>query len=101
MVPLLFSRVTNVMSIYVTGIGRLVFSWLFTSLHYIFVDKDKYMTKLRQRQLNRERMDCTVGAILLMNIQVVLQIIFLECSFPQMITLIFVDAIHSLLMYSL
>ena len=73
MFPLLFSRVTNVMPIYATGIGRLVFTRLFMSLHYIFVDKDKYMTKLTQRQLTRERMDYTIGAILHMNIQVVLQ----------------------------
>jgi len=76
MFPLLFSRVTNVMSIYLIGIVRLVFSWPFTSLHYIIVDKDKYMTKLRQRQLTRERMDYTVGAILHMNIKLLLQIIF-------------------------
>jgi len=74
--PLLLCRVTNVWPVFITGFGRIIATRAFMSLHYIFIDKDNYKMKLNQRQLRREKGDYTIGAVLHMWIQVVLQIIF-------------------------
>jgi len=76
LIPVLFCRLTNVFPVYITGLCRLLSTRVFMSLHYIFVDKDNYMMKIPQRQIQREKGDYVVGTILHMWIQVVLQVIF-------------------------
>lgn len=76
LVPALFAKVTNVVPIYVTGIVRLVVAHLVLSLHWQFVDKDNYLHKLTQKQLEREKEEWLTAFVLHMWIQVGLQIVF-------------------------
>ena len=74
--PALFFRVTNVGPLYLTAIVRMISTHAVLCLHYIFFDKHNYMEKISQAQLNRERKDYLVGAILHMWAQLFLQILF-------------------------
>jgi sterol desaturase/sphingolipid hydroxylase (fatty acid hydroxylase superfamily) len=74
--PALFCSITPVLPIFVIGILRVISTHLTLSLHYIFVDKDNYNTKISQKQLKREKDDYLVGCVLHMWTQVALQIVF-------------------------
>lgn len=74
--PVLMSRVTNVLPIYITAFSRIFATRLFLSLHYMFVDKDNYNNKISESQLNREKKDYLVATMLHMWTQAVLQVIF-------------------------
>ena len=74
--PLLASFITNVTPIYVIAIARVIVNHLILSLHYQFVDKDNYLNKWSQKQINREKEDYLTGIFLHMYTQIGLQVIF-------------------------
>lgn len=74
--PLLFSKYTNVMPIYAVVIVRIIATHLILSLHYQFVDKDNYLNKISQKQLQREKDDYMTAFYMHMWSQMALQIIF-------------------------
>ncbi|KAL7545671.1 hypothetical protein ACHAWF_009022 [Thalassiosira exigua] len=63
-------------AIYAIGVARIISTRLTLTLHYHFVDKDNYLNKLPQKQLEREGDDYLVGAILHMYSQIPLQLLF-------------------------
>lgn len=62
--------------IYIIGIARIISTRLTLTLHYLFVDKDNYLNKIAQNQLEREGDDYMVGTVLHMYAQIPLQVIF-------------------------
>ena len=82
LLPLMFSHVTNIGPIYLTAVLRMLSTHSFMSWHYIFVDKDNYVEKLSQKQLQREKKDYLVGIVLHMWAQLMLQLIFPAMFFP-------------------
>lgn len=74
--PLLAYKLTDVTPIFITGTARILSTRVFMSLHYMFVDKDNFNMKIKQKQLKREKNDYLVSAVLHMWAQVVLQLIF-------------------------
>lgn len=74
--PLLASSVTDVKPIFLIAIARIFVNHLILSLHYQFVDKDNYLNKWSQKQINREKEDYMVGIFLHMYTQIGLQLIF-------------------------
>lgn len=74
--PLLACGFTNVIPIYAISISRFIVNHLILSLHYQFVDKDNYLNKWSQKQINREKEDYMTGVYLHMYAQVLLQVIF-------------------------
>ena len=76
LIPSLFFGITNIYPVYLTGILRMICTHITLTLHYVFVDKDNYTSKLSQKQLERERKEYLVGIILHMWAQIFLQIIF-------------------------
>ena len=74
--PLLASAFTNVAPIYAIGIARIIVNHLILSLHYQFVDKDNYLNKWTQKQIQREKEDYMTGVLLHMYTQIGLQIVF-------------------------
>jgi len=73
---LLFGKLTNVWPIYYIALARLLSTHVILSLHYQFVDKDNYLNKITQKQLERERSEYTTAFYLHMYVQAVLQIVF-------------------------
>ena len=55
---------TSILPIYAIGIARIISTRLTLTLHYLFFDKDNYLNKLPQKQLEREGDDYLVGTIL-------------------------------------
>lgn len=82
--PLLASPFTNVVPIYTISIARFIVNHLILSLHYQFIDKDNYLNKWSQKQINREKEDYMVGVYLHMYTQIGLQIIFPSMFFTDM-----------------
>jgi len=76
LILLLFFGVSNIFSVYINAIIRIISIHLALYLHYSYFDKDKYLEKLTQKQLHREIDDYLVGIILHMYAQLVLQILF-------------------------
>jgi len=74
--PLLAHAVTDVMPIYAIAIARFIVNHAILSAHYQFVDKDNYLNKWSQKQINREKEDYTVGIMLHMYTQIGLQVVF-------------------------
>lgn len=74
--PLLASFITDVTPIYVIAIARVIVNHLILSLHYQFVDKDNYLNKWSQKQIDREKEDYMTGIFLHMYTQICLQVIF-------------------------
>ena len=74
--PLLASFITDVTPIYVIAIARFIVNHAILSLHYQFVDKDNYLNKWSQKQINREKEDYMTGIFLHMYTQIGLQVIF-------------------------
>lgn len=74
--PALFWNFTSILPIYAVAIARIISSHLVLSLHYQLVDKDNYMNKLSQKQLEREKDDYMTGFYLHMYTQLALQLIF-------------------------
>ncbi len=74
--PLLFYKITPIWSIYAIAITRILVTHIVLSLHYQLVDKDNYMNKLTQKQLQREKDEYLTAFILHMYTQVALQVIF-------------------------
>jgi sterol desaturase/sphingolipid hydroxylase (fatty acid hydroxylase superfamily) len=74
--PALLWRITPVYPIYIIGLARILATRIVNSLHYIFFDKDNYVNKLAQKQLERERDDYLVGIVLHMCAQAMLQVVF-------------------------
>jgi sterol desaturase/sphingolipid hydroxylase (fatty acid hydroxylase superfamily) len=72
----LLSPFTNVWPIYAIAIVRWISIHCILSLHYMFVDKDNYLNKLSQKQLQREKEDYITGYFLHMYVQAGLQIVF-------------------------
>lgn len=81
--PLMFAHVTNMGPIYLTAVLRMLSTHAFLCVHYVFVDKDNYVEKLPQKQLQREKKDYLVGIILHMWAQLALQLLFPSMFFPQ------------------
>jgi len=67
---------TPMYAIYTIGIARIISTRLTLTLHYLFFDKDNYLNKISQKQLERERDDYLVGAMLHMYAQIPLQWLF-------------------------
>lgn len=67
---------TPIYAIYAIGIARIISTRLTLTLHYHFFDKDNYLNKLPQKQLEREGGDYIVGTILHMYAQIPLQWLF-------------------------
>ncbi|KAK1747991.1 fatty acid hydroxylase superfamily protein [Skeletonema marinoi] len=67
---------TSIVPIYAIGIARIISTRLTLTLHYLFFDKDNYLNKLPQKQLQREGEDYVVGTILHMYAQIPLQVLF-------------------------
>jgi hypothetical protein len=67
---------TPMYAIYAIGLARIISTRLTLSLHYLFVDKDNYLNKLPQKQLEREGDDYMVGTVLHMYAQIPLQVLF-------------------------
>ena len=63
-------------AIYAIGVARIIATRLTIALHYLLVDKDNYLNKISQKQLEREGNDYLVGAVVHMYCQVPLQLIF-------------------------
>lgn len=84
LLPALLYRWTDIKPIYVTGLLRIVSTHAFLTGHYLYVDKDNYMEKLSQKQLQREKKDYLVGIILHMWAQAVLQLLLPGMFFPVM-----------------
>lgn len=74
--PLLFSWITPIYPMYLTGLMRIFSAKLLQGLHYALVDKDNYHDKLSQDQLTRERKEYITPIILHMWVQLLLQILF-------------------------
>lgn len=74
--PALFWKVTPIGPIYAIALTRLFVTHAILSLHYQFVDKDNYLNKLTQKQIQREKDDYCTAFYLHMWIQLLLQIIF-------------------------
>lgn len=74
--PLLFCKLTPVYAIYAIAVTRILMTHVVLSLHYQFVDKDNYLNKLTQKQLQREKDEYLTAYMLHMYTQVALQIIF-------------------------
>lgn len=72
----LLSPFTPVWPIYAIAISRWIAVHIILSLHYIFVDKDNYLNKLSQKQLQREKDDYLTAYYVHMWVQAGLQIIF-------------------------
>ena len=67
---------TPIYAIYAIGIARIVSTRLTITLHYLFFDKDNYLNKIPQKQLEREGDDYLVGTLLHMYAQIPLQVLF-------------------------
>lgn len=67
---------TPVYAIYAIGIARIISTRLTITLHYLLFDKDNYLNKLPQKQLDREGDDYLVGTVLHMYAQIPLQVLF-------------------------
>jgi sterol desaturase/sphingolipid hydroxylase (fatty acid hydroxylase superfamily) len=74
--PALFFKLTPVLPIYAIALTRLLVTHVILSLHYQYVDKDNYLSKLSQKQLQREKDDYCTAFYLHMWVQVGLQIVF-------------------------
>jgi hypothetical protein len=81
--PLLLWKVTPLWSVYAVAIARIIAVHVILSLHYQFVDKDNYLNKLSQKQLQREKADYLTGYYLHMWTQVGLQIVFPSMFFSE------------------
>jgi len=88
MAPLLFSWFTPVMPIYLIAFARIISTHLVNGLHYIFVDKDNYLNKIPQKQLEREREHYLVATVLHMYVQGALQIILPSLLFADNSTIL-------------
>ena len=67
---------TPIYAIYAIGIARIISTRLTLTFHYLFFDKDNYLNKLPQKQLEREGSDYLVGTLLHMYAQIPLQVLF-------------------------
>mmetsp|Transcript_15712 Transcript_15712/g.37753 ORF Transcript_15712/g.37753 Transcript_15712/m.37753 type:complete len:696 (-) Transcript_15712:133-2220(-) len=67
---------TSIYPIYVIGIARIISTRITLTLHYLFVDKDNYLNKISQKQLEREGDDYLCGTVLHMYAQIPLQVLF-------------------------
>ncbi|EJK73875.1 hypothetical protein THAOC_04482 [Thalassiosira oceanica] len=67
---------TPIYAIYAIGIARIISTRLTLTLHYMGVDKDNYLNKIPQSQLEREGDDYLVGTVLHMYAQIPLQVLF-------------------------
>lgn len=74
--PLLAWKFTNVIPIMIIGTARILVNHLILAAHYHFVDKDNYLNKWSQKQINREKEDYMTGVYLHMYTQIGLQIVF-------------------------
>jgi sterol desaturase/sphingolipid hydroxylase (fatty acid hydroxylase superfamily) len=74
--PLLACAFTNVVPIYAIAIARIIVNHVILALHYHFVDKDNYLNKWSQKQIQREKEDYLTGIFLHMWTQVGLQVVF-------------------------
>lgn len=74
--PALFYKLTPVLPIYLIAVTRLLATHVILSLHYQYVDKDNYLLKLTQKQLQREKDEYCTAFYLHMWVQVGLQILF-------------------------
>mmetsp|Transcript_27844 Transcript_27844/g.59886 ORF Transcript_27844/g.59886 Transcript_27844/m.59886 type:complete len:694 (-) Transcript_27844:91-2172(-) len=67
---------TPIYAIYAIGITRLISTRLTLTVHYLLFDKDNYLNKIPQKQLEREGDDYMVGAVVHMFAQIPLQVLF-------------------------
>lgn len=67
---------TPIYAIYAIGIARIISTRLTLTLHYLLADKDNYLNKLPQKQLEREGADYYVGTMVHMYSQIPLQVLF-------------------------
>lgn len=74
--PALLWKITPVYTIYCIAIARIVVTHLMLSAHYLMVDKDNYLNKLSQKQMEREKRDYLTGYYIHMWAQVALQVLF-------------------------
>jgi sterol desaturase/sphingolipid hydroxylase (fatty acid hydroxylase superfamily) len=74
--PALFFQVTPLLPIYAIAITRIILSHVVLALHYKFVDKDNYLNKITQKQIEREKDDYLTSYYLHMWTQIALQIVF-------------------------
>jgi sterol desaturase/sphingolipid hydroxylase (fatty acid hydroxylase superfamily) len=74
---------TPIGPMYLIAAMRVIITRLILSCHYILVDKDNYLNKLSQSQLQRERDDCMTATVLHLWTQVLLQFIFPQMFFPK------------------
>ena len=74
--PALFYKLTPIVPLYTIAILRILSTHIILSLHYQFVDKDNYLNKLSQKQLQREKDDYLTAFYLHMYVQIALQLIF-------------------------
>lgn len=74
--PALFCKVTNVWPIYAIACIRIFMSHVVLAAHWHFVDKDNYLNKLTQKQIEREGDDYLTAYYLHMWVQIGLQIVF-------------------------
>jgi sterol desaturase/sphingolipid hydroxylase (fatty acid hydroxylase superfamily) len=76
LVPALFYKVTPVGPLYAIAVLRILSVKAILSLHYLLVDKDNYLNKIPQKQLEREREEFLTAITMHMWIQIPLQLIF-------------------------
>jgi Fatty acid hydroxylase superfamily len=76
LVPALFFKLTPVGPLYAIAILRILSVKVILSLHYMLVDKDNYLNKLSQKQLEREKQEYLTAITLHMWAQIPLQLIF-------------------------
>lgn len=74
--PLLFYKITPVFPLYATAITRMIVTHVILALHWQFVDKDNYLNKLTQKQIQREKDDYLTAYYMHMWTQIPLQLIF-------------------------
>eukprot|EP00544_Gedaniella_sp_CCMP2646_P005119 CAMPEP_0202493884 /NCGR_PEP_ID=MMETSP1361-20130828/10042_1 /ASSEMBLY_ACC=CAM_ASM_000849 /TAXON_ID=210615 /ORGANISM="Staurosira complex sp., Strain CCMP2646" /LENGTH=653 /DNA_ID=CAMNT_0049124245 /DNA_START=42 /DNA_END=2003 /DNA_ORIENTATION=- len=74
--PALFWKYTNVWPIYAVFVVRFIATHVILSLHWQLVDKDNYLNKISQKQIQREKDDYMTAFYMHMWTQVALQIIF-------------------------
>jgi sterol desaturase/sphingolipid hydroxylase (fatty acid hydroxylase superfamily) len=86
LLPALCYKITPIGPLYAIATLRIVIVKLMLSLHWHFVDKDSYYSKISQAQLSRERQEYLTAVYMHMWTQIPLQLVF-----P---SLFFVDASH-------